>query len=109
MAIAWMYRDDYLAGGLRMIPGIDVNGKLTGLVMVVTAAALIPVGAFAGILVGGWIATTGALLVGLYFLWRSLGFARSRTDREARRVLRASLVYLPCVFALLLIDALVIK
>jgi len=109
MAIAWMYRDDYAAAGLRMLPGIDRSGSRTATVMVLTAAVLLPVGVIAAFIVGGWIAATGATLVGAFFLWRSFGFARSRTDREARRVLRASIVYLPCVFALLLVDALVLK
>jgi heme o synthase len=47
-------------------------------------------------------------LLGIYFLNRSLDFNRARTDRAARRVLRASIIYLPCVFALILIDALVL-
>ncbi len=109
MAIAWMYRDDYAAGGLRMLPGIDASGRRTAWVMVLTAAVLVPVGVIAALSFGGWSSAAGAALVGLYFLWRSVGFVRERTDRQARRVLRASLVYLPCVFALLLIDALLTK
>ena len=109
MAIAWMYRDDYAAAGLQMLPGIDSSGKRTASAMILTAAALVPTGAIAGLAVGGWLSATGATIVGLYFLWRSFEFYWSRSDREARRVLRASLVYLPCVFALLLIDALVMK
>jgi heme o synthase len=109
MAIAWMYRDDYAAAGLRMLPGIDRSGSRTATAMVLTAAMLLPVGAAASLVIGGWLAAVGAALVGAFFLWRSFGFARSRTDREARRVLRASIVYLPCVFALLLVDALVLK
>jgi len=109
MAIAWMYRDDYAAAGLRMLPGIDPKGTRTSMAMVLTAAVLLPIGASAAFVIGGWIAAVGAALVGAFFLWRSLGFARIRTDREARRVLRASIVYLPCVFALLLLNALVLK
>jgi protoheme IX farnesyltransferase len=108
MAIAWMYREEYAAAGLRMVPGNDPNGRRTSAVMIATAAALVPVGVAAGLVAGGWVAAAGATFVGIYFLYRSLEFGRSRTDRAARRVLRASLVYLPCVFALLLIDALVL-
>jgi protoheme IX farnesyltransferase len=109
MAIAWMYRDDYAAAGLRMLPGIDASGTRTATAMVLTATALLPIGALASFVVGGWLAGIGAMAVGAYFLWRSFGFERARTDREARRVLRASIIYLPCVFALILIDALVMK
>jgi heme o synthase len=109
MAIAWMYRDDYAAGGLRMVSLNDRTGRRTAAIMVWTAAALVPAGALAAYAAGGWLAISGAILVGLYFLWHSLGFARSRTDRQARRVLRASLFYLPLVFGLMLIEALVLN
>ncbi len=46
----------------------------------------------------------GALLLGLTFLATAFGFQRWRTQCQARRVLRASLLYLPCLFALLLLD-----
>ena len=108
MAIAWMYRDDYAAGGLRMLPGIDATGWHTAVVMTLTAAALIPVGIVAALGVGAWFSAAGAALAGSYFFWRSFGFVRERTDRQARRVL-ARPGHLPCVFALLLIDALVMK
>jgi protoheme IX farnesyltransferase len=88
-----------------MLPGIDPSGARTGAVMVFTAAALIPAGVVAGLCVGGWGSAVVAALLGGFFLWRSVGFVRERTDQQARRVLRASLVYLPIVFTVLLIDA----
>jgi protoheme IX farnesyltransferase len=110
LAIAWMYRADYAAGGLKMLPGCDPTGRRTALVMVTTAAALIPLGflvAPAGL--GGWVFGIGASLFGVLFLRRVVEFARDRTDRKARRVLHASLFYLPGVFVLLMIDALLLK
>jgi protoheme IX farnesyltransferase len=110
MAIAWMYRDQYAAAGLRMLPGSDPTGRRTAAVMTLTAGALVPCGLFASAAgVGGWVSAAGAAALGLFFLWRCVGFARQRTDREARRVLRASLLYLPGVFALLLLDAFLVK
>lgn len=107
LAIAWMYRAEYARAGLKMLPGGDPAGSRTAAVMVVTAAALIPVG-FLALAVGlaGWVYAIGAALLGVMFVRSTLTFARNRTDLQARRVLRASLVYLPGVFALLLIDAL---
>jgi protoheme IX farnesyltransferase len=110
LAIAWMYRADYAAGGLKMLPGCDARGGRTAFVMVLTAAALVPLGflaAPAGL--GGWLFAAGSAAFGLFFVRRSLEFARDRTDRKARRVLHASLFYLPGVFALLMIDALLLK
>jgi protoheme IX farnesyltransferase len=109
-AIAWMYREDYARAGLRMLPYADPEGSRTAFAMVATAAALLPVGFLAvGVGLAGWLFATGALLLGVMFLRQTLGFARERTDRQARRVLRASLLYLPGVFALLLIDALLLR
>ena len=52
------------------------------------------------------IAVTAAVLLGVGFLVNTLGFLRTRTNPQARRVLRASLVYLPLLLALLLLDGL---
>ncbi|WP_439628103.1 heme o synthase [Gemmata sp.] len=110
LAIAWMYRADYAGAGLQMLPGTDPTGRRTAAVMVLTAAALLPVGLMA-VWVGlaGWVYAVGATLLGVMFVRKTLGFARDRSDRQAKRVLRASLVYLPGVLALLLIDALLLK
>lgn len=110
LAIAWMYRNDYAGAGLKMLPGTDPTGKRTAAVMVVTAAMLIPVG-FLAVWVGlaSWVYAVGATLLGIMFVRSTLRFARNRTDRQARRVLRASLLYLPGVFALLLLDALIAR
>jgi protoheme IX farnesyltransferase len=110
LAIAWMYRSDYAGAGLKMLPGTDATGRRTAIVMVTTAGALIPVG-FLAMWVGlaGWLYVAGATLLGVYFLRKTLDFARDRSDRQARRVLRASLLYLPGVFALLLLDSLLAR
>jgi heme O synthase-like polyprenyltransferase len=93
-----------------MLPGCDPTGRRTAAVMVLTAAALVPLGflaAPAGL--GGWLFAVGSALFGLFFVRRAVEFARDRTDRKARRVLHASLFYLPGVFALLMVDALLLK
>jgi cytochrome oxidase Cu insertion factor (SCO1/SenC/PrrC family) len=77
--------------------------------MVVTAAALVPLGflvPLAGL--GGWLFAIGATALSAMFLRRAILFARDRTDRKARKVLHASLFHLPGVFALLMIDALLV-
>ncbi len=107
LAIAWMYRNDYARGGLRMLPGIDPSGSRTAFVMVATCIALVPVGvlplAFG---LGGWLTAAGAIVSGWFFLRAALRFSRNRTDGLARSVLRASLLYLPVVFGFALIDGL---
>lgn len=109
LAIAWMYREDYARGGLRMLPIADPSGNRTAWVMVVTCCALIPVGLLSvGLHVAGPIAAIGCALFGLLFLREAVRFDRTRTDRQARRVLRASLLYLPAALGALLVDAFLI-
>lgn len=105
LAIAWMYRDDYARGGLRMLPIADPSGSRTAFVMVVTCSALIPVGLLSvGLHVAGPFAAIGCAVLGILFLREAVRFDRLRTDRQARRVLRASLLYLPGALGLVLID-----
>lgn len=107
LAIAWMYRSDYARGGLRMLPKIDPTGTATAAAMIVTCLGLIAVSlmplAFG---MAGPVYVVGAVAAGVFFLVRADRFRRLRTDRAARTVLRASLVYLPAVLGLLLLDAL---
>jgi protoheme IX farnesyltransferase len=105
LAIAWMYRDEYARAGLCMLPVIDPDGRLTGRQMVLYCLALIPVSLGPVLLdSAGVLYTGGALLLGLYFLRHALRFQAGRSTAQARRVLRVSLVYLPGLLALLLLD-----
>jgi protoheme IX farnesyltransferase len=104
-ALAWLYREDYERGGFRMLPIIDESGRLTCRVIVLTSLILIPT-SFAMVLVGlsSWIYAIGALGLGLMMIVASLRLYRERTDANARRVFLVSLVYLPVLLALLLVD-----
>jgi protoheme IX farnesyltransferase len=105
LAIAWIYRDDYARANLRMLPVIDREGSRTGLLMVAYCLVLIPISlapAFAGR--AGLVYLTGATVLGLGFLGRAIQFRRASSTAQARRVLRASLIYLPAVLVLLLIE-----
>jgi protoheme IX farnesyltransferase len=105
LAIAWMYREEYARAGLRMLPVVDPEGRLTVRQMVLYSLALIPVSLgpvlldSAGLLYAG-----GALLLGLYFLRQVLRFGAARSVTRARGVLRASLLYLPGLLVLLMLD-----
>jgi protoheme IX farnesyltransferase len=107
MAIAWMYRHDYAQAGHRMIPCSDPAGRKTSRAMIVwcvvlVAASLMPLGH--GRM--DWVYLAGALALGAFFLRSTLRFRADRTERQARRVLRASIIYLPAMMALLLIHSL---
>lgn len=107
LAIAWMYREDYARGGLRMLPIADPSGGLTAWTMAVTCGVLIPASLVPVALGGaGVVYAVAAVGFGLMFLRSAVRFGRLRTDRQARMVLRASLLYLPGVLGALLLDAL---
>jgi protoheme IX farnesyltransferase len=105
LAIAWMYRDEYARAGLRMLPTVDPDGRLTSRHMVTYCLALLPASMGPALLgEAGLVYLTGALVLGLVFLATALDFSRRHSPRQARLVLRASLAYLPGLFALLLAD-----
>jgi protoheme IX farnesyltransferase len=104
LAIAWIYREEYGRAGLRMLPVLDRTGKVTGRQMVLYCLALVltsllPV--FYG--QSGPVYLIGALLLGVFFLRCTVGFLCDVSNARARRVLRASLVYLPLLLVLLLV------
>jgi protoheme IX farnesyltransferase len=104
LSIAWIYREDYARGGFRMLSTVDADGSVTGRQAVLGALALIPVSllpAMHGYVSMGYI--LGAVLCGAWFLWRAVGFSLRRDPNTARLLMRASLLYLPCVLALLVV------
>ena len=105
LAIAWMYRDDYARAGLRMLPVIDPDGRMTARQMVGYALTLIIVSLWP-VAIGraGPVYAAGALAAGLFFVAAAWGFVHDKSRPQARRVMFASLVYLPVVFGLLLIE-----
>jgi protoheme IX farnesyltransferase len=105
LAIAWMYREDYARAGLPMLPVIEPDGRSTARQAVVYTAALLPV-ALAPTLVGmsGASYFVGALICTLIFLGFSLRFAMTRAVRDARRLFFTSIIYLPVLWALMIVD-----
>jgi heme o synthase len=106
LAIAWIYRDEYARAGLCMLPCVDPDGRDTSRHMITWCLTLIPASLGPVLLgVAGPVYFIGAVALGLGFLVPAIAFGRSRSHARARRVVRASLLYLPGLFALLLLDA----
>src|SRR5262249_51534972 len=105
LAIAWIYREDYGRAGLCMLPVVDRDGSLSGRQMVSYCLALIPA-SLTPLVLGhaGMFYLIGAIVLGVGFLGFAVAFARARSQPTARGVLRASLIYLPMLLALLLLD-----
>jgi heme O synthase-like polyprenyltransferase len=104
-AIGWIHRDDYARGGHAMLSVADKTGRRSGVESVVNAGLLLVVA-----LVPWWtgnngpIYALGAVAVGAYFLVASVRFAMARGHLQARRLLIASLLYLPASLLLLFLQ-----
>jgi protoheme IX farnesyltransferase len=107
LAIGRMYRDDYARAGVRILPVVDRDGPSTGTHVVSNCLALVPV-ALLPTLVGiaGALYFLVALGLGLAFLWSAIALARTGSATDARRLLVASLVYLPVLLGVMALDKL---
>lgn len=104
-AIAWMYREDYSRAGIQMLPVVEPDGESTARQILLYSILLIPVS-----LLPKWMGMTGtvymvgAIALGLWFLYSGVRVSLDRTKVRARRVLLTSVVYLPVLYALMLLD-----
>jgi len=107
LAIGRMYRDDYARAGIRVLPVVDRDGRTTGLHAVTNCLALLPVALLPTVIgLAGATYFLIALGLGLAFLWSAVGLARGGRSADARRLLFASLVYLPVLLAVMAFDRL---
>lgn len=105
MAIAWMYKDQYAKAGILMLPVVEPDGKLTARQIVMFTIMMVPV-SLAPFFLGfaGWIFLVVASILGIWFLVESVRTARAKSFEMARRLLLVSVLYLPLIFAVLVLD-----
>ncbi|HXB75521.1 MAG TPA: heme o synthase [Candidatus Acidoferrales bacterium] len=104
-SIAWMYREDYARAGILMLPVVEPDGRSTARQIVLYGLALIPVSLIPGMLgMSGRVYLVGALLLGLWFLYSGVRVALERSLVRARSVLITSVIYLPLIYGLMLLD-----
>ena len=104
-AIAWIYREDYARGGIRMLPVIERDGESTVMRVVICSVLLIPISLIPCVLgMTGALYATAAVVAGLGMLYFGVQLARKRTIAGARAVLLASVSYLPALLAVILLD-----
>lgn len=112
-SIAWLYREDYAKGGVRMLPVVEDDGRSTARRILLYSVALIPISllpTFMGM--AGRVYLTGAIVLGfalLYFGMR-LAFldqplASAPSKMRARHVLQATVIYLPLLFSLMMLNS----
>ena len=109
-SIAWLYREDYAQGGVRMLPVVEQDGRSTAMRILICSLALIPVSILPSILgMAGRIYLLGAVLLGLGLLYFGVRLAfldlpltSAASKMRARHVLQATVIYLPLLFALMM-------
>ncbi len=104
-SIAWMYKEDYGRAGIRMLPVIEPDCQSTARQMLLWSLVLIPA-AFLPALVGmsGLIYAFGSLVLGAWLVTSTFRVVLRPSRVHARAVLFASVIYLPVLYGLLLLD-----
>jgi protoheme IX farnesyltransferase len=113
LSIAWLYREDYEQGDIRMLPVVDSDGKSTVWRILAYSGALIPVSILPVALgMAGRVYLIGAILMGAALFRVSMGMAYPQlpatapaSKPSARRLLRATIIYLPALFALMVANS----
>lgn len=105
-AIATMYREDYSKASIRMLPVIEPDGKSTARQIVGYTIGLVIVSIMPTLLgFSGWIYFAGAIVLGAWFLHASLTTAKQMTREQARHLLKVSVMYLPLLLGLLVLNS----
>lgn len=100
-AIAWIFTEDYARGGFV----VHVSGETTGRQIIFFCCALIPISILPTMLgLTGMIYLLGAILLGFMYLGYGFAVALFRSNTHARRLLRFSVLYLPVLLILMMID-----
>ncbi len=107
LAIAWLYRDDYAAAGIPLLPVLEPDGRRTGQQAFLYAAVLWPVSLLpAGVGLAGLPYSIVATVLGFLLIGLAAAFARDRSMLAARRLFLFSITYLPLLWSALVIDRL---
>jgi heme o synthase len=105
LAIAWLYRDEYAKAGFVMLPCVDPQGHRTARQAVSHTLGLILASLWPALFgLAGVVYLVGALLLGILFLVFAVKFARALDVTRARQLFFISIVYLPLLLVLMVLD-----
>ncbi len=104
-AIAWLYKEDYARGGFKMLPVVHPDGRSTFNQVIGFSIILIPISLLPSLIgMAGAFYGWGMAVLGLVMLAIGIKFARTRSLHDAKLLLKASVIYLPLFFVLILGD-----
>ncbi len=112
-SIAWLYREDYERAGILMLPVVDAGGKATIREILAYSIVLIPITLLpVGLHIAGVAYLIGAVVLGVGLLWFGIRLsslnltpAASASKKYARHLLQATVIYLPLLFMLMMVDS----
>jgi protoheme IX farnesyltransferase len=105
LAIARLYAEDYARAGVRVLTVADSHGTMAERQIVSSTLSLVAVSLLPTVTgITGIAYFPTACVLGLGFLYAGLAHAKTRSTASARRVLLASLMYLPLLLAVLAMD-----
>ena len=100
-----MYREDYGRAGIRMLPVVEPDGRVTGQQIIAYSLMLLPVSLLPAVLgLSGKIYLVAALVLGILFVVSSVRAALSKSNQHARQLLLASVLYLPILFGVMVLN-----
>ena len=100
-AIAWIFTEDYVRAGFSM----HVSGNRTGRQIIFFCCVLIPVSVLPTVFgLTGMTYVIGAILMGFIYLGYGFAVALFRSNTYAHRLLRVSVLYLPALLILMMLD-----
>ena len=104
-AIAWMCKDDYEKAGFKMLPVIEPDGNRTVRQILWHLSLLFPI-SLLPVLIGmnGNIYLYGVLIITLYYFLSAFPMLYKRSYKNASRILKASVLYLPALMIIIIID-----
>jgi heme o synthase len=107
-AIARLHHKDYERAGIRMLPVVEPGGRRTARYVVVTAVLLVPASLLPSVLgLTGFVYAAGAFALGIAYCTCGFTVSQPRLRNSkffARRLLYASVLYLPLLFLLMVMD-----
>ena len=104
-AIAWMYKDQYANAGIKMLPVVDPDGRITARQIVMFSMMMVAVSVapfFFGLT--GWVFPLVTIILGGWFMLHSVRAAKAKSPELARKLLMATVIYLPLVFLAMVLD-----
>jgi heme o synthase len=109
-SIAWLYREDYARGQIRMLPVVEENGRSTAIRILLYSLLLIPVSLLPTLLgmagrvyfVGAFLLSLALLYFGIRLITLQIPLTHAVSKLRARQLLQATVIYLPLLFALMM-------